>query len=115
MIKYTVHFSNGTQDVWDYLDAETPEEALAFARSLCELEAYEGMKVRTVSIFDVDGNDVAFWQDDELRLLHAASDLLEALEAICDLPADDAGDRTIPAGFLDQARAAIAEVKGGGP
>jgi hypothetical protein len=39
-------------------------------------------------------------------------DLLEALEAICDLPADDAGDRTIPAGFLDQARAAIAKAKG---
>ena len=38
---------------------------------------------------------------------NAHPELLAALEAICDLPADDQGDRVIPAGFLDQARAAI--------
>jgi hypothetical protein len=48
-----------------------------------------------------------------MRLRLAALDLLEALEAVCDLPADDSGDRTIPPGFLDQARAAIAKAKGG--
>jgi hypothetical protein len=41
--------------------------------------------------------------------------LLAALEAVCNLPADDAGNRTIPAGFLDQARAAIAKAEAAAP
>jgi hypothetical protein len=65
MIKYTVHFYNDTQNAWDYLDAETPEEAIAFARSVCDLGPYEGMKVTTITVFDPDGNDVAYWPDDE--------------------------------------------------
>ena len=38
---------------------------------------------------------------------NAYPELVSALEALCDLPADDQGDRVVPAGFLDQARAAI--------
>ena len=38
-------------------------------------------------------------------------DLLAALEAIEDLPVDDNGERVIPSGFLDQARAAIAKAE----
>jgi hypothetical protein len=45
--------------------------------------------------------------DELVKRWNAHPELLAALEAICDLPADDQGDRVIPAGFLDQARAAI--------
>ena len=38
---------------------------------------------------------------------NAYPELVSALEALCDLPADDQGDRVIPAGLLDQTRAAI--------
>jgi len=41
------------------------------------------------------------------RRYNAHAALVEALEAICDLPADDQGERTIPAAFLDQARQAL--------
>lgn len=42
----------------------------------------------------------------------AAPDLLEALEEITDIKADDEGNRIIPAGFLDKARAAVAKARG---
>ena len=42
-----------------------------------------------------------------VRRWNAHNAMRDALEAICDLPADDQGQRTIPAGYLDQARTAI--------
>ena len=42
-----------------------------------------------------------------VRACNAHDDLLAALNDLCDLPADDEGNRTIPAGMLDAARAAI--------
>ena len=45
-------------------------------------------------------------------LIAAAPDLLDALEEIEGLPCDDNGDRIIPAGFLDNARQAIAKARG---
>jgi hypothetical protein len=101
-------------------EADTPEHALALARQFYDeepsslyFESYnEGMVVNEVKIIDPDGN-TRTWIDENLTLRLAARDLLEALNAVCDLPADDTGDRTVPAGFLDQARAAIAKAKGG--
>lgn len=40
------------------------------------------------------------------RPFSAAADLLAAVDEICDLPADDSGERIIPPGFLDKARKA---------
>ena len=48
----------------------------------------------------------------DARLIAAAPELLSALDAICWLPADDEGNRVIPAGFLDDARAAIQKAIG---
>ena len=73
------------------------------------------MPVNEIAIHDADDNELAAWCDEDLLLRLAAPDLLEALQAICDLPADDEGERTIPADFLDQARAAIAKAQGGAP
>lgn len=42
-----------------------------------------------------------------MKLVTAAPKLRTALQAICDLPADDYGVREIPPGFLDNARALI--------
>lgn len=42
-----------------------------------------------------------------MKLLTTAPKLRTALQAICDLPADDNGVREIPPGFLDNARALI--------
>ena len=54
------------------------------------------------------------WPEAEanLRLIAAAPDLLAALLEIHDLHTDDDGDRIIPPGFLDNARAAIAKATG---
>lgn len=45
------------------------------------------------------------------NLIAAAPALLAELDAIVDLPPDDEGNRVIPAGFLDGARAAIADAE----
>ena len=42
-------------------------------------------------------------------LIAAAPELLDALESILNLPVEDNGERVIPAGYLDAARAAIAK------
>jgi hypothetical protein len=120
MTTYTVNFASDAEFASRNFDAETPEQALALARKLYEdepselwFESYDGMDVNEILVYDADGNELAVWYDADMHLRLAAQDLLEALEAVCDLPADDTGDRTIPAGFLDQARAAIAKAKGG--
>jgi hypothetical protein len=119
MTTYTVHFRTDAGRASHDIEADTPEEALALA---CKLDprqelsfdpCYSPMPVNEIAVCDSDGEEVAIWLDDDRRLRLAAQDLLEALEAVCDLPADDSGDRTVPAGFLDQARAAIAKAKGG--
>lgn len=47
-----------------------------------------------------------------LSMLQAAPDLFEALDNIHDIEADDSGIRIIPAGFLDDARAAMKKATG---
>lgn len=60
------------------------------------------------------GRNVAVAYDEkDTALLAAGPKLLEALEAIIDIPADDEGNRAIPAGFLNEARAAISDAKNG--
>jgi hypothetical protein len=64
-------------------------------------------------IYDDNGKTIAITFDDEggnrARQLAASTDLLEALEEIEGLPVNDDGERIIPPGFLDKARAAIAK------
>lgn len=52
-------------------------------------------------------------QEDHARMLSKFPLFIEArevLESIMDLPADDYGERIIPAGFLDSARALLAKM-----
>ena len=62
-----------------------------------------------VTVHDEGGGRV---HGDNARLIAAAPDMLDALEEIEGLPCDDNGDRIIPAGFLDNARQAIAKARG---
>jgi hypothetical protein len=121
MNTYTVYFRNDQQCGYRDIDADTPQRALELARCVAtenrevlNFTAYDRDDyINEIEVCDSEDNSVAVWHDDHLRVCLAAPDLQEALEAVCDLPADDTGDRTIPAGFLDQARAAIAKAKGG--
>jgi hypothetical protein len=119
MTTRTATFKSAAEYATHDFEAETPQQALALARQFYADETtelwfdrYAEMPVNEIAVCDVDGNNVALWLNDDLRLRLAARDLLDALQALYDLPADDAGERIIPAGFLDQARAAIAKAKG---
>ena len=46
------------------------------------------------------------------KLCKINDELSDVVKSILDLPIDDYGERTIPAGFLDKARAAIAKAEG---
>jgi hypothetical protein len=123
MTTYTAYFRTDAGSASHEFEADTPEQALALARQFYDddwsqlyFEPYDrGIPVNEITISDAEGEECTAWLDDELRLSLAAPDLLEALEAVCALPPDDAGERTIPAGFLDQARAAITKAKGDRP
>jgi hypothetical protein len=121
---YEVYFRNDLLWATREIEAETPEQALAIAQKLAvddlhslHFEYYESSdcEVAEIEVCDDDGISLALWRDGDLHLRMAAHDLLEALQVLCDLPANDSGERTIPAGFLDQAHAAIAKATGGAP
>jgi hypothetical protein len=108
--------------------AKSPKQALAAARALDEADdgslyftSYDDAPpVNEIIIRDDDGNDVAQWLGDELRLRLAAGDLLEALEEQTDAAQAvidnwTKGDlaaavRALDASIAD-ARAAIAKAK----
>jgi hypothetical protein len=119
MTTYTVNFASDAECASHDFDAETPEQALALARKLYEddpsklwFEVYDGMDVNEIIVYDANGNDVAVWYDDDMRLRLAARDLLDALQAVIDR--DDA-ESVFATPVLNQARAAIAKAKGGAP
>jgi hypothetical protein len=88
MNTYRVYFRSDLQWGREDIDAETPAQALAIARqradditSLC-LDYYEPFDnpINEIEICDDDHDDLAVWQDDDLRLRLAARDLLGALQ-----------------------------------
>jgi hypothetical protein len=70
------------------LEADTPEQALAIARQLCEadpseltFQPYDGtMPVNAIEVCGPDGVGFAQWRDEEVWLQLAARDLLSALK-----------------------------------
>src|SRR4029077_860045 len=99
----------------------SPHNALKKARAFYDerteeliFKSYDdGQPVIEIALRDVDGNQVALWQDDDLRLRLAAGDMLEALELCVDCLADLArlDDGTPSISALNQARAAIERAK----
>jgi len=124
MTVYRVHFQNHVGSATHDIKARTPAKALALARRHVDddsldlwFEPYDlTSDVNEIVVCDDDGNDLAFWHDEDTCLRLAAQDLLDALEELV------ARDRTEAAesGFtddemtwLEDARRAIAKAKGG--
>jgi len=117
MKTYTVNFASDAEFASRDFDAKTPEEALALARKLYEDEPSElwffprdGMDVTEILVYDADGNEVAVWYDDDMRLRVAARDLLNAGQHVIDRW--QTGDL---AEAVRELAAAIAKATGGAP
>ena len=121
MPTYTAEFRTDADYANRAFKARSPQDALKRARAFyddCTEELFferydDSHSVNEIALRDTDGNQVALWQDDELRLRLAAADMLEALElcvqCLADLARVDDGTPSISA--LNQARAAIARVR----
>jgi hypothetical protein len=90
MKTYTAFFYSDANYAEHEIEAETPEEALATARSLDKADdgslyfesCDQGQPVDEITIRDEAGDDLATWLSDELRLRLAARDLLDALKLV---------------------------------
>jgi hypothetical protein len=129
MKTYTVDFHTDAEYAIEEIKARSGKDALRKARALAEkradnltFSAYDdGHPVNEILVRDGEGNEVATWCDDELRLRLAASALLEALEgqteaaqAVIDSweRGDLAGAVSALSGWIDPARDAIAKARG---
>lgn len=123
MPTYTADFRTDADYATRCFTAHSPLAALKKARAFYDkrteelmFQSYDGgHPVVEIAIHNSDGDQVAIWQDDDLRVRLAAHDLLEALELCIDCLAELAwlDDGTPSVSALDQARAAIAKAKGG--
>ena len=122
MTTYTANFRSDAEFASHEFEAETPEQALTLARKLYEddpselwFEHYDGMPVNEIAIADADGNEVAVWYDDDMRLRLAAPNLLDAVKfcamTLYDLEASERKGYIAEAIWL--AETAIAKAKGG--
>jgi hypothetical protein len=119
---YTADFRTDINYASREFTARSPRSALTKARAFSEADAdalsfehYSGTHpISEIVIYGAAGDEVASWQDDDLRLRLAAGDLLDALElcveCLADLSRLDDGTPSVSA--LIQARAAIAKAKG---
>jgi hypothetical protein len=90
MTKFTVYFRSDSETASEEFDADTPQQALALARKAYEddpsslwFEPYDGAgPVNEIAVCGSDDDELVVWQDDDLRLRLAASDLLEAAEKV---------------------------------
>ena len=120
MKTFTATFRTDAEFATRDFEAETPEQALALAQKLYAdelhtdgpsrlwFEPYIDMTVNEIAVCDVDGNELAAWYDDDMRLRLAARDLLEAAELV--VARWEQGDLADAVRELD---AAIAKAKGG--
>ena len=96
MPTYTAEFRTDADHASCAFKARSPQDALKQARAFYDerteeliFERYDdGHPVNEIALRDADGNQVALWQDDDLRLRLAAGDMLEALELCVDCLAD---------------------------
>jgi hypothetical protein len=115
MPTYTAEFHTDAE--WALLDikAATPEKALEKARAVdpdtLDFQSYgDRQPVNYITIRDKDCNDLAEWQDDQLRLEKSGADLLHCLEQI--LAVEDCV-KQLPEAFLNHVRIIVARAKGG--
>jgi hypothetical protein len=123
MKTYTAHFRTDAEFATYDFEADTPEQALTLARQFYDddpldlmFESYNGgMPVNEIAIEDAHDNELAVWQDDDLRLRLAAQDLLDAVEfcamTLYDLEASKRKGYIAEA--IGLAQAALAKAKGG--
>ena len=122
MPTYDAEFHTAAEWALLEIKAATPEKALAKARAIdpitLDFAPYDDWQpVNYITIRDADGNDLAEWLSDEIRISRVASKLLDVLEKFL---AQNMGD---PEDLLEgddplrkiyaKARAAVAELKGG--
>jgi len=115
MTTYTATFRSDAEYASHDFEADTPEQALALARKFYADETtelwfdhYAEMQINEIAIEDADHEELAVWQDEDLRLRLAASDLLAAAELV--VARWERGDLAEALRGLD---AAIAKAKGG--
>jgi hypothetical protein len=125
MPNYTADFRTDADYALVTFKARSPRQALKKARALYDehpedlmFQHYDGgHPVNEISIHDAGGDEVALWQDDDLRVRLASGEMLDALElcvdSLAELARDDDGTPSVSA--LLQARAAIARAKGERP
>ena len=116
MTTFTAYFRTDGNYATLEIEADTPELALVQARKIADedvpdlwYQAYDdGMPVNEIAIEDPDYNELAVWQDDDLRLRLAAQDLLDAARRVV-----DRWQRGDLAEAVRELAAAIAKAKGG--
>jgi hypothetical protein len=123
MPTYTVNFRTDADFATRRFTARSPQhalkKALAFYDERTEDLIFEGYNsgtlVNEIIVRDAGGEEVALWQDDDLRLRLAAGDMLAALDLCVDCLADLArlDDGTPSISALDQARTVIARARNG--
>ena len=88
MPTYTAEFRTEIDYATREFKARSPRDVLKKARTFSDshadelsFEHYSGAHpVNEIAVHDTDGNEVALWQDDDLRVRLAAYDLLDAGE-----------------------------------
>jgi hypothetical protein len=88
MPTYTVEFRTDADYAARAFKARSSQDALKKARAFYNerthelmFESYDGAHpVNEIAVRDADGDEVALWQDDDLRVRLAARDLLDAGE-----------------------------------
>jgi hypothetical protein len=86
MPSYTADFRTDADYALVTFKARSPRHALQKARALCDehpedlmFQHYDGgHPVNEISVHDEHGDEVALWQDDDLRIRLAGHDLLDA-------------------------------------
>jgi hypothetical protein len=96
MQTYNVDFRTDADYAIRQFKARSPKEALKKARAFYDRHpedlmfmSYDGgHPVNEIAVFDKEGDEVAVWHDDDMRLRLAAGDVLAALELCVDCLAE---------------------------
>jgi hypothetical protein len=89
MTEYSVYLRGDIQWTMRKFEAASPQEAIELARRFAEerldeldFEGYDYDPINDIEVCGDDGQRLAHWQDEDLRLRLAARDLLTAAEKV---------------------------------